>query len=333
MVNANVDIARCFTDRRLIAAALDEPRDSWTTWVTVLKAAFGLSLTADELELFHSVAGNRTPPKQRCRELWCIIGRRGGKSRIAAALAVFFACFIKYPKLARGERGMVLVIAGTIEQALAVFDYIRGFLEASPVLRKEIAAVSRYEITLKSGIVLAVHSNSFRRVRGRTLCACIFDEVAFWRDESTATPDTEVYTAVLPALITTGGMLVGISSPYRRTGLLHNKWRHGFGVDLADTLVVTGSSTTFNPSLTEDAVATAVEAQRQADPTASRSEWDAEFRNDIATFLDDALIDAAVEHGRPLELPPVCDSYRYYKAFCDTSGGTGHDSYTLAIGH
>jgi hypothetical protein len=40
-----------------------------------------------------------------------------------------------------------------------------------------------------------------------------------------------VYTAVLPALLTTQGMLVAIGSPYRRMGLLHAKHKRHFGVD------------------------------------------------------------------------------------------------------
>jgi phage terminase large subunit-like protein len=76
-------------------------------------------------------------PIKRVRELWCIIGRRGGKSRMAAALACYFALFVKH-KLAGGERGMVLVLAATTEQARVVFDYTRAFLNSSPVLQKEI---------------------------------------------------------------------------------------------------------------------------------------------------------------------------------------------------
>jgi hypothetical protein len=35
------------------------------------------------------------------RELWCVCGRRGGKSRIAAALAIYFALFVKQKLAAR----------------------------------------------------------------------------------------------------------------------------------------------------------------------------------------------------------------------------------------
>lgn len=325
MKQAAFTIDKVLTDHRLLGAALGDLA-TWATWLVVLKAAFGLALNDAELKVFGSIAGSRSQPKQRVRELWAIVGRRGGKSRIAAALAVFFACFVQH-KLSPGERGMVLVLASSVEQGKVVFNYALAFLRSSPVLRNEIAETTRNEIRLKNGIVIAIHTNSFRTVRGRTLLAAIFDEVSFWRDESSATPDAEVYSAVLPSLATTNGMLVGISSPYRRIGLLHAKHKAYFGVESDDVLVVQGSSRTFNPSLT-DAV---IEAQRAADPTAASSEWDAEFRADIAAFLDDVLIDGAIEHGRPLELPPQAGIYAY-KAFADASGGRG-DAYSVAVGH
>jgi hypothetical protein len=160
------------------------------------------------------------------------------------------------------------------------------------------------------------------------LCACIFDEVAYWRDDTTATPDRETYSAILPALLTTNGMLVAISSPYRRTGLLHAKHKRHFGVGGDDVLVVQGSSKQFNGTLDDAAIA----AQQEADPTAARSEWDARFRDDIAGFLDDALIERAIDRDRPLELPPRPDVS--YKAYVDASGGAiGGDAYTIAIAH
>jgi hypothetical protein len=322
-----VEIARALTDRRMLGAALG-PLDTWQTWLIALKAAFGnATLTAAEQEVFHAIAGERGLPAHRVRELWVVAGRRSGKSRIAAAIAIYLALFQKY-QLARGERGMCLVLAGSIDQSLAVFNYIRGFLEAAPALAREIVAVNRQEIELRNGIIIAVHSNSFRTVRGRTLVAAIFDETAFWRDDSSALPDVEVFSAVLPSLATTNGMLIGISTPYRKLGLLYQKHRDHFGVDDDAVLVVQGASQVFNPSLADATIA----AQREADPTAAGAEWDAMFRADIGAFLDDELIDRAVEHGRPLELPPV-DGVVYW-CFVDASGGAvSGDAYAIAIGH
>lgn len=314
-------------DSALLGAALGD-LSTWQTWRAVLKAAFGLELNQDESRAFGSVAGSRKPPSQRVRELWAIIGRRSGKSRMAAALAVFQACFVKH-KLAAGERGMVLVLAASQEQARVVFGYAKAFLESSPVLRQEIADVTRSEIRLKNGITIAIHSNSFRTIRGRTLCGCIFDEVAMWRDESSAMPDIETYRSVLPALLTTKGMLVGISTGYRRVGLLYQKHRDHFGQENADTLVVQGGTQAFNGTI--DAADMA--AQIAADPVAAVSEWQGGFRDDLSTFLADELIDAAIDPGRPLELPP--QENIVYVAFVDAASGASDraDAYTIAIGH
>jgi hypothetical protein len=122
-------------------------------------------------------------------------------------------------------------------------------------------------------------------------------------------------------------MLIGISTPYRRLGLLYQKWRDHFGQGGDDILVVQGASQVFNSSLSDAVIA----AQREADPTAAPAEWDAQFRSDIASFLDDQTIDSCIEYGRPLELPPQPNTI--YKAFTDASGGVGADAYTLGISH
>ena len=109
-----------------------------------------------------AIAGNRAPPSKRVRELWCIIGRRGGKSRIAAALACYFALFIPH-RLAGGENAKVLVLAASMDQAKVVFDYVSAFLHATPPLRKEISRTTRNEIRLKNGITIAIHANCIVR--------------------------------------------------------------------------------------------------------------------------------------------------------------------------
>jgi hypothetical protein len=320
-----VNIDHAFRDKRLFAAALGD-LSSWQTWLTVLGAAFALPLTVEQQQIFATIAGGRSPPAKRVRELWCVAGRRSGKSHIAAAIAVYLSLFVKH-KLARGERGMCLVLAGSRDQALAVMGFVHGLLESAPALRAEIVSVSRYEIELKNHITIAIHSNSFRTIRGRSLCGAVFDETAFWRDETSALPDVETYRATLPSLATTGGMLIGISTPYRKFGLLYQKHRDHFGQDGDDVLVVQGRTQIFNPTLADSVIA----AQREADPAGAVSEWDAELRADISAWLDDASIDRAIELGRPLELPP--QENVTYKAFADASGGVGADSYTLSIAH
>jgi hypothetical protein len=220
----------------------------------------------------------------------------------------------------------VLVLAASRDQAKVVFDYVKAFLEASPVLRQEIDGITKSEIRLRQGVIIGTHANSFRSIRGRTLLAVIFDEVSQWRDETSAIPDLEVYRAVLPALMTAKGMLIGISTPYRRTGLLYQKHRENFGVASDDVLVVQGPSVTFHPTLTQNEIDAAI----TADPEGATSEWQATFRSDLAAFFDEPTIEAAIDRDRPLELPPRTN--HRYVAFCDPSGGR-HDAFTICIGH
>jgi hypothetical protein len=322
----SISISQALADRALLGAALG-PIDSWAQWLVTLKAAFGEALSAEELEHFARVAGNRPLPGHRVRELWCVIGRRSGKSRIAAAIAAYLALFVDHRAyLAPGETGFVLTVSMSRDQAQAVHNYILAFIQESPVLRQEIVNVTQSEIELRNRITIATHTNSFRTIRGRTLVACVFDEVSLWRSEESATPDIEVYRAVRPALLTTRGMLVGISTPYRRSGLLHQKHRDFFGQDDPEALVVQAPSLTFNPTLD----VAGVEAERRDDPESAIAEWDAEFRTDLSALLDEVVIDRAIDRGRPLELAP--STQHAYRAFVDASAGR-HDAFTICLGH
>src|SRR3974390_1008235 len=98
-MSALTTIDRVLTDKRLLGAALGDI-GSWASLLIVLKAAFGLQLSEGELTTFRKIAGDRPPPSKRVRELWAVVARRSGKSRMAAALAGFLALFPR-PKLGR----------------------------------------------------------------------------------------------------------------------------------------------------------------------------------------------------------------------------------------
>jgi hypothetical protein len=310
-------------DPMLFGAALGDI-DSWSMWLAVLRASQGQPLNEHDSKLFALVSGNRAAPQHRVSELWAVAGRRSGKSRVAAAVADHVALLQKH-SLAPGEVGYVLVPSPTQAQAKVVFQYCLGFIEQSPVLCKEIASTTAHEIRLKNGIIIATHPNSFRSIRGRTLLCCIFDESSFWRDETSALPDVECHRAVLPALATCKGQLVGISSPYRKIGMLYQRHHDYFGTDDPDVLVVQGDSLTFNPTLDEKIIIKAT----ADDPEGSIAEWQGQFRLDIAAFLSDTDIDACVDRDRPPELPPRA-GIKYF-GFADPSGGR-HDAFTLCIG-
>lgn len=143
MTKPTFTIDRMLTDPRLLGSQLGDI-STWATWLAILKAAFALPLAPTELEVFQAVTGNRPLPKARVRELWVAAGRRGGKSRMAAALAVYFALFEPH-RLSVGENAMVLVLAASLDQSKVVFDYVRAFLQNSEVLKREIELSTRSE--------------------------------------------------------------------------------------------------------------------------------------------------------------------------------------------
>lgn len=299
---------------------------SWAAWRALLCAFYGLPLTPDERRTVLSITGRVKTPEQACRELWLVIGRRGGKSQAAALLAVFEAAFIdRRDRLAPGEVATVLVIAADRRQARTVVRYITGLLRSNPMLERLIVRATGEGIELANRTVIEVSAASFKSVRGYSIAAVIADELAFWRSDDSANPDREVIAALRPALATLDGKLVALSSPYARRGSLWDAHRRYFGKDDGAVLVAQAPSRTMNPSLPQHVVDDAM----AEDAEAARAEYLAEFRSDLASFVDRAVVDGCVVPGRH-ELP--FSSEIRYSAFVDPSGGSV-DQMTLAIGH
>jgi hypothetical protein len=149
--------------------------------------------------------------------------------------------------------------------------------------------------------------------------------LAFFRSSDGFATDLEMLTAARPALATTNGKLIIISSPYGQSGALWDLRRRHYGKDGDDVLIWQASAPEMNPTLADDYL----ERMRRTDPSAYRSEVLGEFRAGLTTLLDPEAIAACVATGR-LELPPVTDVQ--YQSFVDPSGGR-RDAFTLAIGH
>jgi hypothetical protein len=101
-----INIDQSLRDPNLLGAALGDT-STWSTWTSVLKAAFALPLSKSERAVFKAIAGdNRKAPRKPCREIWAVCGRGSGKSRMSAAISVYVACFVDHKgKLAKGETG------------------------------------------------------------------------------------------------------------------------------------------------------------------------------------------------------------------------------------
>ena len=323
--------------RKLISMreALEDPAyfggllagNSWRAWRVLLIAIVGEALTDEERVTFESLTGRAREPLELVEEFWAVIGRRGGKTRAMAVLAAFIAaCCDHRHILAPGERGVLPILAASTLQAGQAFNFVSGIFSAAPNLKPLIENVTADTLSLSTGVDIQVRPASFRTIRGITAVAAIGDEIAFWRSDDSANPDTEILRALLPTLATTGGMLACISSPHAKRGKLYATFKRHYGPAGHPLIVVAKApSRTMNPTLPQSVI----DRAREEDPEAASAEWDAEFRGDIQSFVSREAIDGAIVPGR-LELPPIPGET--YHAFCDPSGGA-QDSMTLGIAH
>ena len=300
--------------------------DTWDAWKAVLKAAFALKMSAPELEVYRQLTGRQDPPVEPVTELWLLLGRRAGKSFIAALITVYLTCVRTYD-VSPGETPTFMVIAADRKQARVVKRYVSGLLKAASVLKTLIANETQDAIALTNGVVIEITTASHRVTRGYTVIGAVCDEMAFWRSEDSATPDKEVLTALRPGMSTVpGAMLVVLSSVYSRRGETWRAFREHYGKDGDPVLVVKGPTRTFNPTVPQRVI----DAAYKDDPSAAAAEWGAEFRGDIEGFANPDSVEAVTVSGR-YELPPIEDLT--YTAFVDAAGGSGGDSMTMAVAH
>ena len=320
-----VTLRQALEDEALLGSALAGP--TWQAWRSVLLAAMGEPLNREELATFTKFTGRKTPPSQRVDELWCCVGRRGGKSRAMSTLAVYLAGLCDYnDKLAKGEKGVVLLIAPDKKQAKVLLDYAEGTLQSTPLLAQLLASRTAETLTLTTGIVLEVRSASFRRIRGLTCVAVLGDEVAFWMSDDSVNPDIEILNAARPALATTNGPLICISSPYARRGALWEAHKRHYGPEGDPAILVAkGATRDFNPDLPQEIVDRAMDR----DSAAAAAEYMAEFRTDVEGFITREAVEACVNLGVRERAPLRAN---VYVAFVDPSGGSS-DAMTLAIAH
>jgi len=317
-----ISIIEALSLKPLLGQFLKDP-ETWRAWFTVLKAFFALDYDKEDLALYQQCTGREKWPRKALKELWLMIGVRGGKSFIIAILAAYLAVFKRYA-LSAGEKGYILIVAPTVKQGSIIKSYLSSIFNENDFFRPYIARENQTELELSNGIVIAILASDYKTLRGYTAVACIVDEVAYLEIEGQK-PDVEIIRALRSRLLNTKGPLIAISSPYAKRGQLYETWKRHFGKDDSHIMVWQAGSATMNPTLDLEAIKQA----KAEDPEGSRADYDAEFRNDIESYISREAVEAVMIPGR-YELP-YNSNYGYF-AFVDPSGGS-KDSMTLAIGH
>ena len=321
-----IPLGRCLHDKNLFANHFKG--ESWAAWRVFLAALFAEAVGPDDLDIYRQRTGRTAWPTAPFTEAAVIVGRRGGKSRTLALIAVYLACFKDYgPHLAAGEVATVGILAVDKGQARTIFRFVLGLLKAVPLLEPLIVRRDSETIELSNRVVIEIGVASFRSTRGYSYAAVLCDEVAFWRsDESSLNPDVEILRALRPGLASIpGAMLLMASSPYAKRGELYNAFHRHYGKDDARVLVWKASTQEMNPRVDKRIIEEAYES----DPESARAEFGGEFRDDLADYISRETVDAVTMQDRH-ELPP--EPGVTYSAFVDPSGGVS-DSLTLAIGH
>jgi len=299
------------------------PGDSWRPWRSVIAAALGKP--PEDAALVRRVTGRKHLPTRPVKELWCVVGRGGGKSRGSITLAGAVATCRTFPKRAPGERIYIGLFSPDRKQSAVDLSYARGLLHSSPALESLIVTEGREFIELSDDIIIEVITASNAAPRGRSYAVVVIGEAAFLPTDQSAEPDRELIRAVRPALARVpGSLLLVVSSAYSRRGELYRAVEHRNERD--DVLVVVAPTLTMNPTFDADAIEQAL----RDDPESARSEYLSEFRSDIQSYISIEAVAAVTVRGR-FELPPVKGTG--YVAFVDPAGGSGADSMTLAVCH
>jgi hypothetical protein len=327
--SAGISLIDAISDSALFKPWFERDPASWVSWMAFLCALFALPMDADQLAIYRKCTGRNEPPNDIARFAYLICGRRAGKSFILALIATFLACFFDYsPYLARGERGTVMIVASDRRQARTILRYMRALLKEVPLLAKKIERETAEGFDLTNRITIEISTASMKSVRGYTVVAALLDEAAFFStDEGSASPDVEIVRAIKPAMSTIpNAMLLVASSPYAKRGILYEAYRDHFGKE-GDPIVVWQAGTrTMNPSVPQSEIDDAY----AADPSSASAEYGAQFRSDIEQFVS---LDAVLQCVSPGIQERPREAGVSYFAFVDPAGGSGKDSFTLAIGH
>jgi hypothetical protein len=322
-----VTMREALRDQHLLGDALPGP--SWSAWRTLLIAACGEPLTDAERVTFKALTGRDREPGEMIETLLVVAGRRSGKTKAMSLLSVFLSTLCSWQdNLSLGERGLALFLAPTERQAGVARRYAEAIVDHVPLLQGLVENRTANALALRRSIDLETQPASWRFSRGFTSVSVALDECAFlYTADDAANSDTELLIALKPSLSTTGGPMLLTSSPSNMEGVVYRLWKrhHGAQGD-PRCLVVQADSRTLNPCLRQDVVDRAYEE----DAVAAEAEFGGQFRQPVTAYLDRAVVEKAVDRGVTgrTRLPGVT-----YRAHIDVAGGTGSDSFCVAIGH
>jgi hypothetical protein len=306
-------------------------------WVVFLKALYALPMTEEELELYRYHTNRTSPPTVPFMQSWVACGRRSGKSFMSSVVAVYEALTGDWAeRCAGGELATIVIISTDRKQSATIMRYIVEMLKI--VAPKMIVRKTQEIVELNNGVEILVRAASYASVRSPQYVLAILDEAAFLKDEAGhySQPVQLLYEALWPAIFRESedgpaGKIICISTPRGRSGMMFEEFESAWNEPGDLSLAWRGSTIEMHPGyVTQDEVDKALVKQ----PAFARSEWNAEWREDVSGIFDVERLELAMGIGVGLTRNPVLapDPKKHYLCFVDASQGRG-DSFCAAVGY
>lgn len=241
-----------------------------------------------------------------------ICGRRSGKTLLSAVISIYCAISNNWkPFLKKTPFATVLIMSHSREFSDEVLEIIRTLIESSHILsalinkdKKNTSSTMNLKVpwilggkTIQySRVQIKVAAASSKTTRGVAACAILCDEIAFWNlDESMKETDAKIMKAVRPAMkqFREFGMLIKLSSPGIKQGVLYNEYKKGRAGELPDTYAVfKAPSWVMTP---EDVVPSEEFVEEyELDPDSFDQEYRGNFADSLSFFITPEYIDMSI---------------------------------------
>ena len=248
-----------------------------------------------------------------------VAGARSGKSRRHSMRLLHLALTMPLDRLAPGERAVGLIVAPDMRLARQALRFVSGVAAGLP--HGMVQQVTTESVTIRryDGHIVTIEclpaTKGGSAVRGRSLVGAVLDEAAFFRDDTHAVNDVDIYRAVAPRVMR-GGQVMIPSTPWGKIGLLWDFYDRQYGKP-EDALVVHAPTLLMRDN--DPDIVAEVARERSRDPVNAEREFDAKFLSARdAAFFDERAIDAAVDPDllipaprRPSSMVAVCADWGF----------------------
>ena len=296
-------------------------------------------------------------PGNEFTELILCCGRRSTKSSLSSIVANYEAYKLLkianpqkfYPMLA-GQEIRITAVSVSDEDATSLFDMVLMRALNCDFLKNRMPKpgtqtycnfqtdndIDSFGKNKRASIRVQCGGSSANSLRGKNNIIVIFDEAAFFIDNSNRYSGQEVYNALTPSTATftnphtkkCDGKILTLSSPYSKSGIFWNLYNQSYR-ETDRMLMFKMYTSMMNPTIDPEYL----KSKRRQDKQSFSREFGAEFTDNITGWLDDAdvkKLDESTDKTRTVSLRQGRPNIEY---FYGIDLGQKNDGIAVAIVH